>query len=183
MEEEAQSPKTDGIVTSNRPRRFVFRRAQLKYVLIVVLAGLIIAGVWWLFSSGRLVYVSSKSSDVACGSDIVTQYNGAMFYRPRNGSNIPSLDEAGLKNLVTEIKGKTKYATDPTCQTILFWIAVHDNNYNAANDAYKAVKSLHDKGEFADSNLRSNDSLFTYQGYLNSLPGSGVTQAKGSIGG
>ena len=183
MEEESKSPTTDGIITSNRARRHVFRGMHLKYVLAVVLVGLVIAAVGWLFSSGHLVYVGSKSSAVACGSDVVTKYNAAMFYRPRNGSNTPSLDEAGLKNLTSEIKSKAKYATDPTCQTILFWTAVHDNNYKAANEAYKAVKSLHDKGDFADSNLRSNDALFTYQGYLNSLPGSGVTQAGGSIGG
>ncbi len=183
MEEESKSSTTDGIITSNRAKRPFLPHMRFKYVLTILLAGLIIAGVWWLFSSGRLVYVSSKSSAVACGPDIVTKYNAAMFYRPRNGSNTASLDETGLKNLASEIKSKAKYATDPTCQTILFWTAVHDNNYKAANEAYKAVKSLHDKGEFADSNLRSNDSLFTYQGYLNSLPGSGVTHAGENIGG
>jgi hypothetical protein len=106
-----------------------------------------------------------------------------MFFRTRDGSSTPSFDEAGLKKLAAEIKTKAKYANDPTCQTILFWAAVQGDNYKAANEAYKAVKSLHDKGDFADSNLRSNEPLFTYEQYMNSLSGSGVKQAEGSIGG
>jgi hypothetical protein len=183
MEEQSKTPTTEGIITSNPIKRSARFRLNYKALLAIVLAGFVIAGVWWLFSSGRLVYASPKSSAVVCRSDVVTKYNAVMFFRTRDGSSTPSLDEVGLKKLEADIKTKARYATDPTCQTILFWTAVHNDNYKAANEAYKAVKSLHEKGNFADSNLRSNEPLFTYETYMNSLSGSGVTQAEGSVGG
>jgi len=106
-----------------------------------------------------------------------------MYYRLRDGSSMPSLDMAGLQKLVSEIKTKANYAKDPTCQTILFWVAVQNDNYNEANTAYKALKTLHDEGKYVDSNLRSSDPFFTYKQYLDNLSGSGVKATEEGVGG
>lgn len=153
----------------------------VTWMIILIILG---TGVWWLFNTGRLAYVNpgSQSSSVVCDTDIVDKYNAAMYFEPRNGSNKLSIDEEGIKSLAIEIKNKTDFRTDPTCQTILFWIAVHDDDYQSANKAYEEIKTLHSKHIFADSNIRSQEPLFTYEGYVNSLSGSGVKSEEGWSG-
>jgi hypothetical protein len=153
------------------------RKRVLLVVIAVVLA--VLGGVvWWLFSSGHLVYsdTSSSQSKVACGTDIVDKYNAAMYYQLRNGSTEPSIDEQGVKDLVKDIKSKASFETDPTCQTIIFWVAVRDDNYKSASSAYNEIMSLHKKRIFADSNLRSDQPLFTYEETLKGLTESGSSK-------
>lgn len=159
------------------------RKKILVSSIAVIVVALIGAGVWWLFSTGRLVYVDSNTkarvSSSVCDSTIVDRYNAAMYYEVRNNSTTPSIDEDGIKALVADIKGKSGYETDPTCQVIIFWAAVRGDDYKAARSAYDSIKTLHDKGSFADSNIRSNEPLFTYEGYVNGLTGSGAPQDNG----
>lgn len=135
----------------------------------VVVIGLTVFGL----VSGRLVVVSQSSQVVVapnvCDTAVVNTYNDAMFYTTRNGSLTASLDQDGLKKLETEVKAKAGSADDPTCQVILFNIAVINSNYDAAKKAYDIVKELHDKRIFADSNLRGNQPLFVYDDTIKSL--------------
>lgn len=152
------------------------KRMVTVSISIVIIVALLGVGIWWLFNTGRLVYVanpSTTSTAVVCDSSIVDKYNTAMYYEERNGSTQPTIDEAGVRNLVSEIKGKKGYDTDATCQSILFWVAIYNKDASAARTAYDAVKSLHDKRIFADSNLRSNEALFTYEGYVSGLASAG----------
>ena len=109
--------------------------------------------------------LTNKTASV-CGSDIVNKYNDAMYMIGRNGSSEPSIDESGVKDVQSEVKRKTGYEKDATCQTLLFWIAIHNNDYSAAKIAATAVKELHDKGQFADNNIRGNDPILTYDPVL-----------------
>ena len=146
-----------------------------KLVIIgaVAVVALLSVGVGWLFSSGRLVYVSPGSqvaiSSAVCGSDVVDTYNAAAYYVKRGNSETPTMDEDGLKKLATDIKAKNNYADDATCQTILFWLAVHNKDAQAADTAYQAVNKLHTKRIFADSNIRSNEPIFMYENYVTGL--------------
>lgn len=140
-----------------------------KYILLPLLGIIVIGGVVWLFTSGRLVWSSpgaNKAVGVVCGADIVDTYNGAMYMIGRNGSSDPSIDEAGVKSVQSTVKGRVGYKDDATCQTLLFWIAIHDGDYPAAKDAEAAVKRLHDKGQFANNNIRGNDAILTYDTVL-----------------
>lgn len=162
-------------------------KKRVLTILAIITSVLFGVGVWWLFNTDRLTFTinpgSQSTSSVACGADIVDTYNAAMFYAVRNGSNDLTIDENAVKNLAVEIKSKVGYKNDPTCQTILFWTAVHNDDYQGAKDAYASIKTLHDQGTFTDSNIRSNQPLFTYESYLLQLSGSGTSQAEGSIGG
>lgn len=162
-------------------------KKRILTVLAIITSVLIGVGVWWLFATDRLTYSSnpdSQSNRVAiCGADIIDTYNDAMFYDLREGSSDLTIDEESLNNLVVEIKSKAGYRNDPTCQTILFWTAVQKDDYPVAKDAYESIKTLHDQGIFADSNIRSNQPLFNYGTYLLQLSGSGASQAEGGVGG
>lgn len=159
------------------------RNRVVSIVITVILLVLLSGGVWWLFGSGHLVYSNTNSNSsspptVACGTDVVDRYNAAMDYQLRNGSTETSIDEQGIKDLLAEIKAKPNFETDPTCQTIIFWSAVSDDNYKSASSAYNGLMSLHEKRIFADSNLRSDQPLFTYEETLNSLTGSGSSEKR-----
>lgn len=142
-------------------------------VIIVIVVLLLGGGLWWLFGTGRLVYNSSgrQTKPLVCDKTIVDRYNDATYYIVRAGSETPTMDEAAAKKLVSEIKSKKNIESDPTCQTILFWSAVHTADAQAAQDAYKAVNTLHGQGHFADSNLRANEPLFMYEEIVKGLQG------------
>ena len=139
-----------------------------KYTLSVIGLLIVAGGIVWLFASGHLVLSDGKTNKTAsvCGSDIVNKYNDAMYMIGRNGSSEPSIDESGVKDVQNDVKRKTGYEKDATCQTLLFWIAIHNNDYSAAKIAATAVKELHDKGQFADNNIRGNDPILTYDTVL-----------------
>lgn len=140
-----------------------------KYILLPFIGVAVIGGIVWLFVSGRLVWSNAgadKTVSVVCGTDIVDTYNDAMYMIGRNGSSEPSIDESGVKTVQNTVKGKAGYKDDATCQTLLFWIAIHDGDYQAAKDAETAVKRLYDKGQFANNNIRGNDAILTYDTVL-----------------
>lgn len=151
--------------------------------IVVAILALLSGGVWWLFSSGHLIYsASGQSSAAVCNADIVNTYNAAMYYQPRNDATESSIDQQGVKDLVSEIRTKSNFDGDPTCQTIIFWSAVLDDNYSEARTAYDAIMNLYEKRVFADSNLRSDQALFTYEQVMNGLTGSGIIE-DGTFGG
>lgn len=139
-----------------------------KYILLLLIGIVVVGGVVWLFASGKLVWNASKTTTVSrvCDTELVNKYNDAMYMIGRNGSSEPSIDEAGVKSVQSTIKSSDGYKDDATCQTLLFWIAIYNGDYPAARDAEVAVKQLHDKGQFADSNIRGNDAILTYDTVL-----------------
>lgn len=140
---------------------------------LLALAVVVIVATLLLLVSGRLVWTGGGAGTVAarpvCDSDIVNKYNDAMYMTLRDGAEEPSINEAGVKQVEEGIKKAEGYKDDATCQTLLFWIAVYDGDYESAKSAYSKIKSLHDKGVFADSNIRGNQALFSYEPLLNSM--------------
>jgi len=134
-----------------------------------------LAVVWWLFASGRLVYIDlssiQKSYSVACDSSMVDRYNNAIEYRIRDKATL-TMDEAGLSSIKSDILAKSDYDKDPTCQTMIFWTAVHDDDYVKAISAYNSLKDMHEKRVFADSNIRGNQPLLMYSLFYKDLTGS-----------
>ncbi len=166
------------------------RNRLIPIVLALIILAILTSGTWWLFSSGHLVYHGSISQPnnlssnqtVVCDAYVVAKYNDAMDYKERNGSTEPSIDIQAIKNLVADIKAKTNFKSDPTCQAIIFWSAVMNDNYKAASIAYNELLGLHKKHIFADSNLLNDQPLFTYKEALDGLTGSGAYKS-GSFGG
>src|SRR5665648_194648 len=119
--------------------------------LLLVLIGIAV----WLTLSGRIVVVwKQPAGQVAiinasvCNDSVVTTYNNAALSQQRGGSSEYTIDKTALNSLVTDIKNKPDYQSDPTCQTILMLTAVTDANYEAAKTAYTVVKDLHDKHQY-----------------------------------
>ena len=143
-----------------------------KNIVIVVLAALVVT-IILLVVSGRLAWTGGSTGTMAarpvCGKDIVNKYNDAMYMVKRQDASTPSIDEAGVKQVEASIKKSKGYEDDATCQTLLFWIAMYQGDYNAAKSAHSKVKSLYNKGIFADSNIRGNQALFSYEQLLNGI--------------
>ena len=142
---------------------------------IIVIFGGVVAG---LFVAGKIAWVNPDAKEVGvykavCSDRIIADYNDAMFYKPRGDSTTPTLDTNTLEELKTVIARLSGSNNDPTCQTILFWIAVNEENYENAKPAYDNVKRLHDEGLFADSNLSSNQPLSSYEGAMYSFSPAG----------
>ena len=149
-----------------------------KFILVglVILCVVVIVVSILLLASGRVAVVSKKPAErvllvggEVCADDTITTYNKVSRYQQRNGSTEDTLDAEGLKSLVTGIQQKTGYQEDPTCQTIMLIKAIHDNDYQAAQKAYEAVKRLHAKQLYADSNLNGVSSLSTYESLVESI--------------
>ena len=158
-------------------------------IVVSIVAVLAIAGaVTWLFISGKVAWVGPDTkvvtSKVVCDSAIVSKYNDAMYYSFRDSATIPTLDVEGVKNIKTEIKAKEGFAGDPTCQAMLYLIAIYEENYEESKAAYEAVKDLHAKSMFADTNLRGNPPLFMYEAPVFALSPEGQAQpGVGDVGG
>jgi len=147
----------------------------LPIVLIIIIVA--IAGVAvWLFASGRLVWADAASpathnvaiEKVVCGDEQVNAYNSAMYFKVRAEGQEPSIDEQGLKDLASSIRAANGYKEDPTCQNILFSIAVYQKDRTAGQEALDALNALHDRRLYADSNLSSAQPLYTYKLQLDS---------------
>lgn len=158
-------------------------------VTITILSGITViligAGIW-LFATGRLVMTrdstpqGSGSSSAVCDDGVVNTYNKVYSYVLRNGFDVYNVDEAGLKSVVADVKSKSGYQNDPTCQTILFWAAIHSTDQKGAQDAYAAINRLHDEHRFADSNLQNSQPISTYKSVIDGLSTS--SQSGGGLG-
>jgi hypothetical protein len=138
-------------------------------VLLVV--GGVAAG---LFFSGRLAFVNPDAEvtdtyTAVCDTTIVDAYNEASIYESQDGSSDLVLDEEGIKSIKSDINKLAGNKNDPTCQSILFLIAIYDDDYETAKATYERVKSLHEKRLFADSNLLGNQALSAYEGVVYSM--------------
>ncbi len=138
--------------------------------IVIVIVLIAAAAVVWLFMSGRLVWTDPNTKAVVvkavCDKALVGEYNQATQIIGREGSSTPTIDTEALKKIKDEILAKDGYKTDPTCNAMLFWIAIRDQDYEAGKAAYEAVRSLSDQGRFANSNIRGDEPLFTYEEVL-----------------
>jgi len=158
-----------------------------KIAVIVSIVGVlaIVGAVTWLFVSGKVVWAGSTTyvgtTKIVCDNELVRKFNDSMFYVIRGADTTATIDTEGLKNIKTDIKGKEGYAADPSCQTILYLIAVYEEDYEGSKAAYEAVNDLYDKNLFANSNIRGNQPLFMYESSVFALSPEGKTQ--GGVGG
>ena len=160
----------------------------------VLIIGAIIA---WLFVSGRVAFVVNQDGPVetlkrpavqVCGDTVVDEYNTAYDTIVHNivteqlaDGNISAggPDYATIIALAGDIKRKNSWAQDPTCQTLVFWAAVFEQDYEAAKSAHQAVRELHDKGFFADNDIRDNTPLNTWEGQVWALSPEALSEDPG----
>ena len=155
-------------------------------VVLLIAAGVIA----WLFLSGRIIWASNETDQqnvsqlalpnaraVVCGDEIVSRYNKAVTYEQRNDSSERlTPDSAGLATVAAEIRSLQASADDPSCQSILLWVAIEESNYNQAKDAYDRLVKLHDLNFFPNNNLVNNQPLVVYESALDFLRnGSGAS--------
>lgn len=127
----------------------------------------------YLYATKKLAFTfggtPTRSVVAVCGDAIISKYNDAMNYKIRDSGTTSKLDEVGLNNLEKEVTAKSAYAQDPTCQTILFWIAVQHSDGNKAQAALASLNTLHSGGKYVDSNLNNNAPLSTFKNIVDYL--------------
>ena len=148
-------------------------KKKTAWIIGIVVAVVAVGAVAWAMLSGALSVswngFGSKYANVAsvCGGDLIDTYNKASNYEERNGENEPpTVDIEGLKGIASQIKGVNGYENDPTCQAMLFWIAVESKEAGPAEQALAKIKELHDLNAFPDNNLRTTVALFNYDAAL-----------------
>lgn len=117
-------------------------------VVVVVLLCLIVAGVVAGLLTGYL-YAGAKSPEekvvrrrVVCGKSDIASYNSSLSQR--------SSDWGGLAKSITT---KKNYASDPTCEYILFQYALRSGDKPLAAAALSSIKKLNQDGQYADGSL------------------------------
>jgi len=155
-------------------------RVQMSIIagaLVVIVA--LITTFWWLFASGRLTYQSrpNQQLSVACDQSMSRRYNEVMRYEYRESTTNLSRDQQGIKDVRTQITNQPHYEDDATCQTMLFWIAVNDDNLIEARTRKSEVERLHEKGSYADSDLITSDSLSTWSTAITEMPSAAAEEA------
>lgn len=138
------------------------KKLLIPVILIGLLAGGI--GVYYYYEKHTVTKVGVFTSPAVCDDSLVERYNTATTPTVKEGSEDISIDKDGLKNLSQEIVTKPANDQDPTCQTILFWVAFRERDYETAKKAHDKISELHKKRIFADSNIRGNAPL-TELGY------------------
>lgn len=142
----------------------------------ILLALLLLAGVGAYFLKYlRIPLIDKYSGDGStrvCGEQLVSRYNDAFLYIDRGGDKGVSTDKAGLEKIASEIKSLGGSENDPTCQSMIFWIATaSEKNYDEAKAAYEKLNTMQKTGRYADSNLRTTIPFFSYSSQLEAISG------------
>lgn len=141
------------------------------FLVVLICAGVVVGLIVW----GRLSVLWKQPSEQAvvlsrvCDEDVVATYNKIAQYKFSSSAGSYSFDEKGLAALAADIKTKTDYQSDPTCQTILLLAAIHNHDFKAALAAYSAVAELHSQHIYADSALSGGGSLSDYKAFIQEL--------------
>ena len=155
-------------------KKFLNKKSTVLGIFIICL--LLIAFSIWAVASKHAKVVWKKPAErvlivnpEVCDDSVVTSFNKATRYTLAAGATEETLDEAGLKSLLSAVKQKAGYQADPTCQTMLFIAAIHFRDYQGAKSAYDVIKQLHGKHLYVNSNVNTGGPLSTYDSQLNDL--------------
>lgn len=100
---------------------------------------------------------------------MVGKYNDMSTPMNRGGESSLDIDTGGLKALAVTVKQRAAYQDDPTCQTLLFWVAFLTNDYQSAQTASDTVQQLYKRGLYANSNIRANQPVSVYSDMVTSI--------------
>lgn len=139
-------------------------RKPLWMIPVVAIALLIVALLLGLVSG--FLYFGTKSPDQkvsvasrVCGADMIDRYE-------KIDTGDLTKDKQQLLAFIKTIKDTKHSEKDPTCQTMLFFASFRVEDYKGMERPMELVRSMHDKGIYADSNLRSGSSVKSMDGLL-----------------
>lgn len=155
-------------------KKAVFTIGSIGVVLIAI--GIIA----WLLVSGRVALVVNQQNDdevkivkgsavLVCGDKVVNAFNEATTGYPTEDPMTSAIRVDVLTEVADDVKKKANYEQDPTCQTIIFWSAIHGKKYEEAKEAKKVVDALYADGHFANSKLRVTAPLQDWQSLIDNL--------------
>lgn len=140
--------------------------------------GVLVIGaiITWLFVSGRVTLVINQPDEtvkgpvvLVCRDETIKAFNEASTGYPTDDPMTSAIDTAALVKVADDVKKKSNYKQDPTCQTILFWTAIQERKYEEAKAAKAAVDVLQKDGHFANNNLRTTATPSDWQLFVDDL--------------
>lgn len=151
-------------------------RSRTGIVAVVAIGMLGLGVAVWFIVSGMVTIVWSgtgqkqvTSTYVVCDESVVASYNKAALYELRPGSELPTLDTEALKGIVADVESRSGHENDPTCQNIIFWQAVNNSDYAAAQRSLTAIKELHGKRLYPDNNVMNIQGISGYDEALEAI--------------
>jgi hypothetical protein len=166
------TPPSGDNKSTTRKKGKLIKRIFIVFTVVLVLGvataiGLIVAGKLTVSWGGEKVQVASTR--IVCDDPVVKEYNRAAMYQIEADDSVPTRDSAAVAKLVEDVRGREGYQDDPTCQTILFWEAINDNNYAEGKNILATLQSLHDKHLYPDNNLYNAQGFSGYSSGLESI--------------
>jgi hypothetical protein len=172
MDDQQTKPHVSEPVMQPSKKKWGKKRKVMAIVLAAVALFVIAVGV--LIYAGRLAVIIKEPYQKAllnvpvCGNDIVERYNDATLFKPTTGGGY-AMNMKDLNSLTTEIQNRAYYQQDPTCQTILFWDALYDDDVSRAKIASDEVRNLYNKGLYVNSDVLNPISLSAMEETVNEM--------------
>lgn len=149
-------------------------RKKVSWIVIgLILVAAVGGAIYWLFATGRLVYVSNGSNaaganKTVCDAAIVKEYNATAGV---DEEDVYRVDAEQRKSITDKIKSTQGFEGDPTCRAILYSYAIFKEDKSAAREQYDALVTLHKESKYANPELNETASLRYYQIQVDSLGG------------
>ena len=143
-----------------------------KWSTFALLILVIVTVVGYFFNVVRIPALDSYGSEsqrAVCGKEMVERYNTAFNYTDRGEGKGIAVDNEELNRISSEVESSNGFNDDPTCQSMVFWIAINSRDHDKASKTYEVLSKMHDDGKYADSNLRTNIPFFLYDSQLESI--------------
>jgi len=161
-------PATNSNANVAKPKQKRNFKSHLIYGGIIALLIVAVVGAIFISLHSGVLYFGFKSPDqevilrtsdqqfvirtVVCGEDVIAKYNSIPF--PMNEESQRELDE-----IVKNIQSTANNDKDPTCQAILWWNALQNNDQSEMEKTLEILKQLHSNGQFVDNSLTNTFSI------------------------
>jgi hypothetical protein len=164
MDNQQTEPHVQEQVLQPPKKKWTKKRKIMAIVLAIIILLAVTIGVLIYVYKDRLVVMTKEPYQEAvldvsvCGTNIVKKYND--IYRTPIAEVADATSQNSLfSDLSEEIRSKSYYEQDPTCQTILFWGSFFNRDTANMQKAYDGLRNLYNDGLYANSDMENSASL------------------------
>lgn len=151
-------------------RRFNGWKLAFIIIIVLLLAGLalVLTGYVTLQLKSANKSNTVATSSTVCDNNLVLTYNKAASYR-LDSNNEYVIDQTKVSQIISDFSKNKASQNDPTCQTISLMDAIRQKDKAKATELYAAVKNLYDKGQYANSGLRTDGNYFVFESSVQAI--------------
>lgn len=135
------------------------KNKTVGFILTIVVTLGIVSGLLYGLSAAGFLQIAVKQpgttvaiSSVTCDQSVVDRFNKlvderTLLVNPGDGQMAP------FTALIDELKGKSGFSDDPTCQFIQYYTAVGNKDASVAEQSVTALQSLVQKGKYVNTSI------------------------------